>query len=479
MQKIRIFISSVQKEFEQERRLLVDYISNDLLLSRFFDAFLFEQMPANNDAPDVAYLKEVEQCDVYLGLLGEKYGFENAEGVSPTELEYDKATQLHKTRLLYIKKSNNREAKESAFIRKVQTDVVRKTFENYAELQLAVYASLLHYMDTKHIISWKPFDATTDSGATIKDIDEDKVKDFIAMAKSKRNFPLNEDVSVPVFLRHLDLMDDDGNITNAAILLFGKKPQKYFISSEVKCVQFYGNKVEKPVPSCQIYRGDVFELVNQATSFVMSRVDNWTGTRIGNTASVPTHPELPIDAVQEAIVNAICHRDYNSNGSVQVMMFKNRVEVWNPGQLPYGLSVQKLLGPHASIPANPLIATPMYWCGYIEKMGTGTEDIIRKCVDYGLPEPEFVQEEDFRTIIWRKDAVKSAVKSAVKKDSNYLKIYDLIKRDNSVTVGHIGALLKLSDRGVRKYIEKLKNDGLIKRVGATNGGHWEIIDNKC
>lgn len=82
-------------------------------------------------------------------------------------------------------------------------------------------------------------------------------------------------------------------------------------------MQFYGNVVEKPMPAYQIYRGDVFELVDQATSFVMSRINNWVGTRAeGEKADIPTRPELPIDAVKEAIVNAICHRDYTSNASV-------------------------------------------------------------------------------------------------------------------------------------------------------------------
>ena len=134
-------------------------------------------------------------------------------------------------------------------------------------------------------------------------------------------------------------------------------------------------------------------------------MNNWVGTRDeGETASVPTHPELPIDAVKEAIVNAICHRDYTSNASVQVMLFRNRLEIWNPGQLPYGLTVQKLQGPHKSLPTNPLIADPMYWKGYIEKVGTGTEDIIEKCRDYGLKTPEFYQEEDFRVVIWRTES---------------------------------------------------------------------------
>ncbi|MDO9510136.1 MAG: ATP-binding protein [Bacteroidales bacterium] len=74
---------------------------------------------------------------------------------------------------------------------------------------------------------------------------------------------------------------------------------------------------------------------------------------------------------------------------------------WNPGKLPYGLTTAKLREPHNSIPANPLLAEPMYLSGYIERMGTGTGDIIRLCHDKHLKAPEFIQEEFFRTIIWR------------------------------------------------------------------------------
>ncbi|MDD4149576.1 MAG: ATP-binding protein [Bacteroidales bacterium] len=87
--------------------------------------------------------------------------------------------------------------------------------------------------------------------------------------------------------------------------------------------------------------------------------------------------------------------------SVQIMLFKDRLEVSNPGSLPYGLSPAKLRLPHSSIPANPLLAESMYLNGFIEKVGTGTGDIIRLCDEIGLRAPDFIQEEDFKTIIWR------------------------------------------------------------------------------
>ena len=330
MKRIKIFISSVQREFAEERAMLCHYIRTDALLGKFFEPFIFEEVPANEFPTSHVYLREVEMCDIYLGLYGNLYGYEDEEGISPTEREYDLAARLHKSRLIFIKSINEdrRHPKETALIRKVERDIIRKTFVDIDGLRTLVYASLVRYLEEKEYIRWKPFDAACDNGATLDDLDEDKMKNFIHMARLKRNFPLSVETSPVVLLTHLDLIDEKGRIANAALLLFGKKPQKYFITSEVKCVQFYGNVVEKPMPAYQIYRGDVFELVDQATSFIMSRIDNWTGTREeGEHAAVPTHPELPIDAVKEAIVNAVCHRDYTSNASVQVMLFLSLIHI--------------------------------------------------------------------------------------------------------------------------------------------------------
>lgn len=485
MERIRIFISSVQSEFAEERAMLCHYIRTDALLGKFFEPFIFEEVPANEYPVDHVYLKEVEASDIYLGLYGNQYGYEDEEGISPTEREYDLAKLLHKSRLIYIKgiDEDKRHPKETALITKVERDIVRKTFVDIDGLRTSVYASLIRYLEEKEFIRFRPFDASFDNGATMADLDEDKIRSFVQVARSKRNFPLTVDTPIKELLVHLDLIDENERITNAAILLFGKKPQKYFIPSEVKCVQFYGDIVRKPMPAYQIYRGDVFELVDQATDFVMSRVDNWVGTRDkGETASVPTHPELPIDAVKEAIVNAVCHRDYTSNASVQVMLFRNRLEIWNPGQLPYGLTVQKLQGPHKSLPTNPLIADPMYWKGYIEKVGTGTEDIIEKCRNYGLKAPEFYQEEDFRVVIWRRNEVQSdpeVIQSdpeMIQSDPEVIKLIELIKAKPSISRAELARKLGLSERQTRKIIDKLRTEGILLRQGGDYNGKWVIVE---
>ena len=97
MNTIRIFISSVQREFAQERKALRDYLQNDPLMRRFFDVFLFEDVPASDRRPDALYLDEVEQSDLYVGLFGNDYGTEDEDRISPTEREFDQATAIWHT----------------------------------------------------------------------------------------------------------------------------------------------------------------------------------------------------------------------------------------------------------------------------------------------------------------------------------------------------------------------------------------------
>lgn len=84
------------------------------------------------------------------------------------------------------------------------------------------------------------------------------------------------------------------------------------------------------------------------------------------------------------------------------MLFRNRLEVWNPGHLPSFLTIPKLKKAHGSFPPNPLLAEPLYLAGFIERLGTGIPDMVKACLAAGLKEPELMQEEEFRTILWRK-----------------------------------------------------------------------------
>ena len=101
---------------------------------------------------------------------------------------------------------------------------------------------------------------------------------FLRTARTTRRFPLAPDASPTDLLEHLNLLDD-GRVTNAAVLLFGKQPQRFLISSEIKCAHFHGTEVAKPIPSYQVYKGTVFDLVDAAVDFVLGKIALSVGTR--------------------------------------------------------------------------------------------------------------------------------------------------------------------------------------------------------
>ena len=398
----RIFISSVQKEFAREREALATYLASDPLLLRFYETFLFERdIPASDRHPDAVYLDEVAKCDLYLGLFGNEYGQENKDGLSPTHIEFNEATRLEKTRLIFVKGAtdNDKHPKMKRLINESGKQLIRRRFNDSAELHAAVYASLIDHLEATGALNYAPWDARAARKATLDDLESEAVTRFVRRARKARNFPLPAESEIGEVLTHLNLLDG-GAPTNAAILLFGKYPQRFTQPSEIKCAHFHGTEVAKPIPSHQVYKGTAFELVDQAIDFVMSKINLSVGTR-EHGPQAPVEYEIPREVVAEAIVNAVAHRDYNSNGSVQVMLFTDRLEVWNPGTLPPALTLDKLRRPHSSIPGNPLLAEPLYLTKYIERMGTGTGDMIRQCRYAGLPEPEFSLTDGFVTTIRR------------------------------------------------------------------------------
>jgi len=392
-EKHRVFVSSVQKELASERRAVHDFVEGDALLQRFFDVFLFEDIPASDRRADEVYLEEVDRCDIYVGLFGNEYGSEDSEGCSPTEREFDRAKAKGKARLIFVKGSDDkmRHPLMLALIRKAGAELIRRRFHSIDDLKSGLYASLVDHLVRTGSINSGPFDASACQQATLNDISRKKVADFLARAKTERGYRLGLRTPQKAVLTHLNLLNDE-RPTNAAVLLFGKEPQRFLPTSLVKCLHFHGTEISKPIPSYQVFNGTVFEMVDQSVDFVLSKIDRAVGTR-AHGPQAPVTYELPPQAVAEAIVNAVAHRDYASNASVQVMLFSDRLEIWNPGELPPPLSFQSLCEPHPSIPHNPLIAEPLFLTRYIERAGTGTLDMARLCAEAGLPAPEFREEQ--------------------------------------------------------------------------------------
>ena len=213
--------------------------------------------------------------------------------------------------------------------------------------------------------------------------------------------------------------------------------------------------------------------------------------------------EIPIKAVREVIVNAIVHCQNESNASVEVMLFKDRLEVWNPGTLPQGLTLDSLKGVHNSIPANPIIALPAYLAGYIERLGTGTTDVVETCVAAGLPAPEYKQEQNhFISIIWRKRTDANGPQSGPqylidnkgignadsqsgpqygpqsgpqgKLAQRYRGLLETIVAKPTISKEDLAAQFKISLTTLKRDLKCLRQSSEITWIGWTQNGHWEV-----
>ena len=470
----RIFISSVQKEFAAARHNLKRYISKDPALRRVFDTFVFEEdVVASDRRADEVYISEIGKSDIYLGLIGNEYGYEDAEGVSPTEREYDEATRLGLPRLIFVLGRNDgaRATKEAAFLKKISAAQIRSKCDDIDELILEIYASLHGLLMDQGVFRLQPFDSSICQGATLEDIDDKKIAWFVERARRLRNADLEEGMPTESVLKHLKLISDkSGELTNAAILLFGKDPQRYHISSEIKCVQWYGTERYKPMLSYQIYKGTLFDMADDALSFVLSKLNLRVGTRDAG-AEADREYEIPVSAVAEAIINAVAHRDYSSSGSVQVELFSDRLVVRNPGTINPALTKEELFEEHSSYPNNCLIADQLYQTKHIEKFGTGFTDLLYSCRKAGLEDPIVDDSRSEFTVTIKRANVADKKQIKEVKDSE---IILLLLENPTLSIEKLANKQQITVSALRTRINKFKDCGILKREGARKNGRWVL-----
>ena len=450
MLKYKVFISSVQSEFAQERQRIFDFIRTDELMGQHFEPFIFEQIAAQDTNPRQLYIDEASSCQVYLLLIGKRYGNILPEGISPTEKEYQAAGESNAWRVAFISDldGQKREEEEERFFRKVQNELSYRVFSNPSVLVSLVKQSLYAYLKYKGVIQTLSFDEQTRDDASMADIDVKKIKDFLHQARQKRGFPLSEDSDPMTVLKHLRLLRQD-KPSNGALLMFANDPQYFFPSAVVKCAWFLGTETVKPIEDYKTFEGSVAEQISQATSWVMSKLSVRFGQR-NVEAQNEVEFEIPRSVIFETIVNAVAHRDYNSAGSVQVSVFRNRIVVRNPGTLPVELTKADLMKEHGSYPHNPYLAEVMYQMGYIEKYGTGITENIRQMQEARLLAPEIDLSAEFVTTIWRdnigtNDATNIGTNNATNIDTNEL----INNTTNGVNIGtSIGTNIGTSDDNV-------------------------------
>ncbi len=476
---LSIFISSVQKELAEERKMLKEFITNDPLLRRFVqNVFLFEDISAADRKPDDMYLSEVEKCDIYIALLGNEYGWKNQDGKSPTQLEFDHATATRKERLVFVKGMDDKDRNPdmSQLIKKAGKQLTRRRFADTPALIREVYASLVESLENRGVLQTTPFDDSICSRAAIKDIDSSRVKDFVKKAQAEGRLVLKSSWNAKTILQNFNLLRD-GKPTNAAVLLFGKNPNRFFSNIQVHCFHFFGTEKRKPIASQQPYEGRLFEVIDHAVEFVLGKIDLSVGVREESTQTFGGF-EIPRSVITEAVVNAVAHRDYSSNGFVQVIVFADRVEVWNPGELPTGLTPELLRKPHAPLPRNPLIAEPLYRVKYVEKAGTGTTDMIDGCRKAGLPEPDFEQTgPHFVVTLWR-NWLTEAVMNQLGLNERQKKGVSVCKNTGKLGNKEYRGLYNISDRTALRDLSDLVDKGILKRIGKTGQQTYYIIQSR-
>lgn len=469
-----VFISSVQKELATERQSLRDFIRGDALLGHYFDAFLFEDLPAGNQSPDETYLAEVDRCGVYLGIFADQYGWEDSDGASPTEKEFNRATEKKKNRLVFVKGADDskRPAKMRALIRKAERQLTRRRFLDIADLRGKVYASLIAHLEARGVLPHRPLHAAACHGASLRDISKTSLRDFLERAQQERQLAISPKSTVKHALTGLNLLDD-GKPTHSAILLFGASPQKFLASAEVACLHFHGTTVVKPIPSYKRFKGTLFDQIDAAVDFITSKLDRAVGTRSeGPTA--PVEYEIPRAVVAEAIVNAIAHRDYASPAAVQIYLFADRFEVWNPGELPTGITPESLRQQHPSLPRNPLIAESLFLAHYIEKVGTGTLDVIAGCQVAELPEPEFFQEgAQFVLRIWR-DWLTESYLDSLDLSERQRKAVAHVKQAGRITNSEFQEIAGVTRKTCARDLDQLVEAGVLERRGEKRGTHYVV-----
>lgn len=205
-------------------------------------------------------------------------------------------------------------------------------------------------------------------------------------------------------------MLEGDKIKNAAAALFIKRSTSYpqFL---LRMARFRGVEKKDFIDNMRV-KGNFFELLDAGLSFFFKHL-NQSGVVKGMRREEQL--EIPIEALREALTNALCHRLMDSpSGSVGISVFDDRVEIENTGHLPNELTTETIKLPHRSYPQNPIIADALYLTAFLESWGTGVSRMVDACKAVGLPEPEYGADGGFVWITFRRpNSVTNSVNNSV------------------------------------------------------------------
>ena len=310
---------------------------------------------------------------------------------------------------------------------------------------------------------------------------------FLKKGIEAQRIPESErDATTKDVLESLGLLDDNGNLKNAAILLFGKRPQKFFPSVAFKIGRF--GKDEADLMFQDVIEGNIIQMADRVmealqAKYLVSPV-RFEGMQRYETLGIPK------EAMREILYNAIAHKDY-TGPDIQMHVYNDHIEVWNEGELPGGYDETVLYGKHSSKPRNRNIASTMFKAGFIDTWGRGFKKIREGFEKAGMPMPKVenfcggVQVTIERTKFMQMTNVVSNVTSNVVSNVVSLsqvqltdrqkKMVNLIKDNPFISAQEMSVVLSVVHRTIQRDLATMQKLGVLIREGNTSAGHWVII----
>lgn len=296
-----------------------------------------------------------------------------------------------------------------------------------------------------------------------EEINENKLKLFVVRAGLEWDTPLNA-------LEKLGLIKDE-HLLNAAMVFFSKNHRL-----QLRCAVF-GGTTSAVIIDRHDLDGSILELIEEAQKYIMKNIH--IGMRLKGLYREDV-PEISVEAMREAIINAFCHRDYRDPDYVQIAVFKDRVEIRNPGGLFGGLTIEDIRRGNVSKRRNPLIAQLLRRVQMVEAWGRGMPLILKN-------EPNVKFREVARIFITSFDrpsfsgsseqAIDKTIDKTIDKElaPTEKAILELIAGNPVITQKEMAGQLKLSEVGIRYHTDKLKAKGVLQRIGGKKSGRWEIV----
>jgi ATP-dependent DNA helicase RecG len=313
------------------------------------------------------------------------------------------------------------------------------------------------------------WDEIVEPRSTLKDLDSDQIKRFRTDCnqQGRRSIPPNEDDYT--VLEKLGLVRE-GQLLRAAILLFGKEPQRFYPSAFVKIGRFRSPTLI--VDDREIY-GTLFDQVENTIFYFREHLE--TRFEFEGEPARKVIWEYPLEALRGAVINAICHRDYLGTPHIQIRWYDDQVVLFNSGGLPPPLRLEDLKQSHPSIPRNRKIAEIFFYVGWIESWGGGIQKILDECASAGMPEPKFEERIGGLWLTFLKDILTEENLRSLGLNERQIKAVFYVKEKRRITNAEYQNLSQVSMRTATRELGELGRKGILEQAGKTGRGTFYVL----